>query len=207
MIIASPRYLADVAQERGVPLFVVGKYDLAMPDCIGVAHIDTECVLPKVIARLREKGATRLALFSLRLGDLLDFEALHTVCGTVEHVVVREEGNPDPKLEDIVRMSYDLFLSRYRTKADLPDAFLFADDYIARGGLLALLAAGFRSGRDVHVITLANKGITPLHPDPIDLLLIDPVRNADIMADALLAYLRTGQSPGNLTLETTFVAG
>ncbi len=81
------------------------------------------------------------------------------------------------------------------------------DSNPTRGALLALLAAGIRTGRDVLVITLANKGTTPLHPDPIDLILCDPARNADIVADALLAYLNTGVAPESLALGNTFVAG
>ena len=47
----------------------------------------------------------------------------------------------------------------------------------------------------------------PVHSDPIDLLLCDPAREADEIADALLAYLDTGTAPGTIVLESTFVAG
>ena len=57
------------------------------------------------------------------------------------------------------------------------------------------------------VITLANKGNLPVHSDPIDLILYDPARDADTIADALLAYLDTGAAPGTIKLESTFVAG
>ena len=57
------------------------------------------------------------------------------------------------------------------------------------------------------VITLANKGNVPVHSDPIDLILYDPVREANTTADALSAYLDTGAAPGTITLESTFVAG
>ena len=73
--------------------------------------------------------------------------------------------------------------------------------------LTALLAAGIHTGRDVLVITLANKGNMPLHPYPIDLLLYDPAHDADTIADALIAYLDTGAAPGTIALENTFVAG
>jgi DNA-binding LacI/PurR family transcriptional regulator len=106
-----------------------------------------------------------------------------------------------------VRAAYDIFRERYRTEADLPDAFLFTDDYLARGALTALLSAGIRTGRDVLVITLALKGNRPVHPDPIDLLLHDPARDADTIADALIAYLDSNVVPGTITLENTFVAG
>lgn len=54
---------------------------------------------------------------------------------------------------------------------------------------------------------LANKGNVPVHADPIDLILYDPVREADAIADALIAYLDTGAALGTITLESTFVAG
>ncbi len=47
----------------------------------------------------------------------------------------------------------------------------------------------------------------PLHPYPIDLLLYDPARDADTIADALIAYLDSGTAPGTITLGNTFVAG
>ena len=37
--------------------------------------------------------------------------------------------------------------------------------------------------------------------------LIAPVREADAIAAALIAYLDTGAAPGTITLESTFVAG
>ena len=44
-------------------------------------------------------------------------------------------------------------------------------------------------------------------PDPIDLILCDPARDADTIADALIAYLDTGAASGTIMLENTFVAG
>ena len=46
-----------------------------------------------------------------------------------------------------------------------------------------------------------------MNPDPIDLILHDPARDADTIADALIAYLDSGVAPGTITLENTFVAG
>ena len=46
-----------------------------------------------------------------------------------------------------------------------------------------------------------------MHSDPIDLILCDPARYADTIADALIAYLDTGTAPGTIALESTFVAG
>ena len=148
-----------------------------------------------------------LVQIGIRQTDLMDAEALRGVCESYDEWTGWPKHLKYAKQEDIVRAAYDFFRERYRTKADLPDAFLFTDDYLARGALTALLSAGFRTGRDVLVITLANKGNVPVHADPIDLILYDPVREADAIADALLAYLDSGTAPGTITLESTFVAG
>ena len=191
----------------GTPFFVLGVDKPVANGCVGSAPVDIDGALSGVLERLRERKVRSLVQLGIRQMDLMDSEALRGACGSYEEQVGWPRHVKRVTQEDIVRAAYDFFRERYRTKADLPDAFLFMDDYLARGALLALLAAGIRTGRDVLVITVANKGTTPLHPDPIDLILCDPARNADIVADALIAYLNTGVAPESLALENTFIAG
>ena len=191
----------------GTPYFVIGGAKPGTPGCVGCTPINIESALPGVLGRLRERKVRSLVQMGIRKMDLMDSDALRATCDSYEELVGWPRYVERVSLDAIVRASYDLFRARYRTKADLPGAFLFADDYLARGALLALLSAGIRTGRDVLVITLANKGNVPVHPDPIDFLLLDPEGNADILADALLAYLGTGAAPGTITLENAFVAG
>ena len=96
-------------------------------------------------------------------------------------------------------------MNRHR-RTRFPDAFLFTDDYLARGALTALLAAGFETGRDVLVATSANKGNAPVHPHPFDLILRDPAADAAAVADALLRYLETGVPAGTIDLKLEYVA-
>ena len=198
----------------GTPFFVAGKPHFATdagkpgtPGCIGFASVGTGGALPDVLERLRKRNVRSLVQIGIRQTDLMDAEALRGVCESYDEWTGWPRHLKYAKQEEIVRAAYDFFRARYKTKADLPDAFLFTDDYLARGALTALLASGIRTGRDVLVITLANKGTRPLHPDPVDFILCDPAHDADAMADALLAYLDTGAAPGTITLESTFVAG
>ncbi len=84
----------------------------------------------------------------------------------------------------MVKLAFKTFAARYGDRCNLPDAFIFTDDYRARGALLALLAAGVRTGRDVIVVTLANQGNIPVHPDPIDLMLRNPTGDAEAISMA-----------------------
>ena len=198
----------------GTPYFVTGKPHFATdmgkpgtPGCIGSASVGIGSALPDVLERLRERNVRSLVQIGIRQTDLMDSKALQDVCESYDEWTGWPKRLKYSKQEDIVRASCEFFRERYRTKADLPDAFLFTDDYLARGALMALLAAGIRTGRDVLFITLANKGTRPLHLDPIDFILCDPAHDADTIADALVAYLDNGVAPGTITLANTFVAG
>ncbi len=207
VILSSVPPIERAVAATGTPYFILGVSKPATDGCVGSAPVDIGSALPGVLKRLRERNVHSLVQLGIRQMDLMDAEALRGVCESYEELVGWPKHVRRVTQEDIVRAAYDYFRERYRTKADLPDAFLFMDDYLARGALLALLAAGFHTGRDVLVITLANKGTTPLHPDPIDLILCDPARNADIVADALLTYLNSGVAPESLALGNAFVAG
>ena len=200
-----PAIVSAVAA-TGTPFFVLGMDQPTIPGCVGSAPIDIDSALPGVLERLRERKVRRLVQMGVRQIDLMDSDALRGACESYEELMCWPKHVESVTQESLVRAAYDLFRERYKTKADLPDAFLFTDDYLARGALLALLAAGIRTGRDLLVITFANKGTSPLHPDPIDFVQCDPARNADIIADALVAYLASGVAPGTIALGNTFLA-
>ena len=207
VIIDSAPALERAVAATGTPFFTISGTRPATSGCIGSASIDIACALPAVLERLRERAVRSLVQIGIQQTGLMDPGTLRGACGSYGEWTDWPRPLKQAKQEIIVRAAYDHFRERYRTKADLPDAFLFTDDYLARGAMLALLAAGIRTGRDVLVITLANTGTTPLHIDPIDLILRDPFHDADAIADALIAYLDSGVAPGTITLESTFVAG
>ena len=207
VIIGSAPMLERAVAATGTPFFTLGSPSPGIPGCVGFAPVGTDSALPDVLERLRERNVRSLVQMGIRQTDLMDSEALRGACESYNEWTDWPGDLKNAKQEAIVRAAYDLFRERYKTKADLPDAFLFTDDYLARGALLALLVAGIRTGRDVLVITLANKGTAPLHPDSIDLILCDPTRDADVVSDALVAYLNSGTAPGEIVLEKAFVAG
>ena len=207
LVIGSSPHIESALSQSGTPFVTVGLARPRAPGCAGFAAMTISGALPNLLERLRTRGTRRLVQIAFRPSECIDRALLGTVCETVEEMALWP-GTESAVLQDrLMRLAFDTFAARYRTKADLPDAFLFTDDYLARGALTALLAAGIRTGRDVLVATLANKGIMPVHPDPVDLLLRDPERDASVVADAVLGYLDDGAFPPDLTLSTEFIAG
>jgi len=205
--IGSPSNVEQTFDDLNTPYVMIGRERPETPTCAGFARMSLEGALPGLLARLRERKVRRLVQVALRPAEYIDPALLATVCESTEGFALGVGSGPSLLQDRLVRLAFDTFAARYRSKADLPDAFLFTNDYLARGALTALLAAGIHTGRDVLVATLANAGIAPVHPDPIDFLARDPGRDASVVADAILAYLDSGTFPANLTLATAFIAG
>lgn len=208
VIIDARRQVIDAVSQSGTPFAVIGVGSpVEAPECVAFGSCGLESAVPAVVARLRPLGIRRLAQFSIRRADLLDGDALHGVCGTLESTVVWPTRIREPFGEDFVRAGMKAVRERLSRSGDSPDGYIFTDDYLARGALTALLAAGVKTGRAPFFMTLANKGISPVHPDPIDLLLRDPAKDAETVAAAVLDFLDKGTRRNLVQLPVRLVRG
>ncbi|MGN0833337.1 MAG: winged helix-turn-helix domain-containing protein [Kiritimatiellia bacterium] len=66
----------------------------------------------------------------------------------------------------------------------------FRDDYLALGGLIALLEARVRVPDELGVVTLANRGCCPPFPVSLARIEIDPYRNGEVLCAHVLRHLR-----------------
>lgn len=89
----------------------------------------------------------------------------------------------------------------------LPDVFLFTDDHLAHGGLLALMERGIKVPEDVKVVTHANRGLGPFWVKPLTRLEMDPVAQGAVVAKAVLDYFRTRALPSDIVLGSDWKVG
>ncbi len=205
VVIGSKRRIEAAVAEAGVPFALIGGTPPVAPGCVAFALSGTDTALPAVMAHLGGVRPRRLLQIATRRAALLEEEALSSVCGAVESAVIWPNERRESLREDFVRAGFDAMRRRLSSPGEAPDAYLFTDDYLARGALTALLAAGVRTGRDALFITLANRGISPVHPDPVDLLLRDPARDASAFAAAILDFLDNDVKRGTITLPIRLV--
>ena len=109
-------------------------------------------------------------------------------------------------LEDTERKAMEIFRARFAKGKRRPDLIYFADDYIARGGLTALLSLGVRVPDDVRVVTFANKGFAPVFPISLARIESDPVAVGVCAAEAVVARLEGRPMPRELA-KARFVSG
>ena len=76
-----------------------------------------------------------------------------------------------------------------RGRGGLPDAFLFTDDYVAAGAILAFLHAGIRVPDDVRLVAFANVGNEPSSPMPVSFIAADSRERGCLLARSILDYL------------------
>jgi len=109
-------------------------------------------------------------------------------------------------LEDTERMAMEVFRVRFAEGKPRPDLVYFADDYIARGGLTALLSLGVRVPEDVRVVTFANKGFAPVFPVSLARIENDPVKVGACAAEAVIARLE-GRAVSDAIAPSRFIPG
>jgi len=124
-------------------------------------------------------------------------------------VDVRTERTPLGLAPDEVAHGAYALVDRWfrRGRPRLPDVVFFTDDYIAQGGMLALLRHGIRIPEDLSVVSFANKGHLPIWDRELTRVEVDPVVHGVAVAQAVQTFLRDGHFPSGLSLGSVWVPG
>ena len=110
-------------------------------------------------------------------------------------------------LERISRKGYELtrrLLAAHRKR--LPELIVFTDDFVARGGLSAILETGMKIPDDLKVITFSNKGNTPFFPVKLTRIEADPFDLANLITDEILKRM-SGLPPQGVKHRIRFLPG
>ena len=170
--------------------------------CVGRIGIGYGKALREFVCECVRRGIRRVVQFKYGTGGFDAGEALAGAGIAVETRRIRREAAPASVAQSA--------LAEMRPLANvgrLPDLFLFTDDHVAQGALLALAAAGVRIPEDVAVATHANKGLGPVWTKPLSRLEVDPAANGRATADAMLRWLERGKPSPELVLESLWKRG
>ena len=109
------------------------------------------------------------------------------------------------RYEGIERSAYNVFMSLSRS--EFPDVFLFWDDFVAQGALTAFLERGIRMPGDVKVVTLSNRGLGPVFPEPLTRFECDAAETGEKVASFALSLLAKGRLPSLPVVAPHYVFG
>ena len=109
------------------------------------------------------------------------------------------------RYEGIKRSTYDTFIEMPLRR--FPELFLFWDDFVAQGALLSFMKRGIRVPDDVKVVTLSNRGLGPVYPEPLTRIECDAAAAGEKVADFVLSILEKGRTPKTPVIAPQYVFG
>ena len=188
-----------IAAGSGHPFILIG-CDGAIskssgPSCIGSFNSENGRAMGEFAKACVRGGVKRVVQFKY---DNSSLDAAAMLAGAeidVETAGFHREATP----EAVARASLAQ-MRRIIARGCLPDLFLFTDDYLAQGALIALSTSGIRIPEDVKVATIANKGLGPIWPRPLSRFEVDPVAHGRAAAAAILEFLERGNPPQAINL-------
>ena len=109
------------------------------------------------------------------------------------------------RYEGIERSSHNTFLNLPRS--GFPDVFLFWDDFVAQGALMAFLGRGVKIPEDVKIVTLSNRGLGPLYSESLTRFECDAAEAGEKVSAYALALLAKGRLPPPPVIAPHYVFG
>ncbi|MBR4654349.1 MAG: LacI family DNA-binding transcriptional regulator [Kiritimatiellae bacterium] len=109
------------------------------------------------------------------------------------------------RYEGIKRSAYETFLEM--PQEHFPDVFLFWDDFVAQGALTAFLKRGIQIPKEVKLVVLSNRGLGPVHPEPLTRFECDAAAAGESIADYTLTFLAKGRVPRPPMISPHYVFG
>lgn len=194
--------------ESGWPFLVLGDGGKCVPsdaaNCIGKIELRNGRAVPDFVHACAKKGVRHVVQFLYDEGgfDVSEMLAMPKIpCTTVR---IPRYRNPFGMYS-----GGHEYMCTYLKKSGgkLPDVFLFTDDHLAHGGLLALMERGIKVPEDVKVVTHANRGLGPFWVKPLTRLEMDPVAQGAVVAKAVLDYFRTRALPSDIVLGSDWKVG
>ena len=174
---------------------------------------------PLCVARIEIKSGRAVAEFikecvRRRIRSIVQFkyagEGAFDVSEMLSHAGVAVDSVNIPRKsspQEVSMAALSEMRHRIAGRKRLPDLFLFTDDYLAQGALVALAVAGVRIPEDVAVVTHANKGLGPVWVKPLSRLEMDPGAHGRAVSEAVVGYLKTGMFPPDLELGSVWKTG
>ena len=202
--------IARWLSERGIPFVrqTADKGGRLPQGCVGAVRWSLDSANASFASHCREMGTEKVTVVSAwdscSVVKELRSEGVHVNVWSVETP-------PGASGTVVAQRALELMKNRLedRRSKSFPEVLFFDDDYAASGALTAMLWAGVRIPDDVRVATFATSscGSGLVFPVPLTRIEVDPIACGQFIAETVLAYLKTGIFPADVTIGPTYIKG
>ncbi len=193
--------------KKGVSFAAIASKPTMATGAVGQTRLDFQTALPDFIGACAAAGVRKVVHVNW-LGFPSGFaQALREAGITAVSVSVKPEESLR-KLFVVEAAALATFARHIESnRFDRDAVYFFADDYVARGALMAMAQAGLRAPEDVRVATWANAGLGPAYFHPLSRMEMDPIAAGATVAAASLEYLATGKYPEGTVIGPKWIKG
>ena len=203
------RQVTDLLDSAGVPYVVINGFTKDFPHARAVIRDGFRRCYADLIQAMRAAGVQTVLEIDLQRRIDRSFKIQLRNAGIATNRIMCETLPGYQLIGDVKTLGHDTiatFFADERHRAHPPDAILFDDDYLAFGGIVAILEAGLRIPEDIKVVSFANRGNEPVLGVSLARIENDPAAYGDAVVDYVLALL-AGRNPHPPRIEYRFVPG
>ena len=201
----------NLFDRAGVPYIVIGGGARDFPNARAIVKSDTSECFGNLIASMKAQNLESILEIDFERRMDRSFKLQLTAAGiSVRRLMcIFDNGRDRYSLGDVTaggRHVVAEFLANPKNRTHPPDVILFDDDYLAAGGVSAILEAGLRIPEDIRVVAHSNRGNELALVQSLARIESDPVANANLVADYVMAVL-AGRRAAVPRPKTRFVPG
>jgi len=192
---------------RKIPYAAVAHCQTTPAGAVGMTRFDYEAAVPDFVAACRAAGIRNAVV--LRWDSMMcnASPALRAAGIAVRTVSVKPDFSRGKHL-GVEAAGYAGFARLAESGRLSPETVVFVtDDYLARGALSAMLAAGLRPPQDFRLAVWANAGLGPFFPRELSRMETDPRAAGTAAATAAISYLETGRYPADTAIRPRWFPG
>ena len=210
IVLGDSRQIAELLDRAAVPYVFLDGSTRDFPNARAVLRTETAECYAELIAVLKARGVRTLHEFDFERRLDRSFKSQLAMAGIDVHRTLSQYENESVhSLGEVRAVGHKAvmdFLAGTASRAHLPDVILFDDDYLAFGGIDALLEAGLRIPDDVRIVTWSSKGNEPALGVSLARLENDLDASADAVSDYVLTLL-AGRRRAPPHLKVRFIPG
>lgn len=168
-------------------------------------RFSADAAIERFVAHCRHTGVKNVTQVRFDGNETPDAGPALAAAGISSRWMVMPRWDVLGRFEGIKRPTYDAFMEM--PADNLPDLFLFWDDFVAQGALTAFLNRGIRLPGDTKVVTLSNRGLGPVYTEPLTRFECDAAATGEIVAEYALAVLSKSRVPAPPVVSPQYIFG
>lgn len=192
---------------KGVPYAAVSQRKSLPGGSVGLTHFDSNAAMPEFAASCRAAGIRKAVQigYAKNMCDAAPLLRNAGIAVTTDKLSIAYTRGDFAVIENAGRLAAARLI---KSGALDRDTLLFCtDDYLARGAITAMFAAGLNAPEDIRFATWSNCGLGPVYLRELSRMEMDPAEAGKTVTDAALEYLRSGHYPEGTAVSPKWIAG